>query len=261
MDVDICGPSIPTILGIANEQVHASASGWSPVYVQDNLAVMSVGFMLPSSKNAVMWRGPKKNGLISQFLKDVDWGYLDYLVVDTPPGTSDEHLSIVQYLKESGIDGAVVITTPQEVALQDVRREIDFCKKVGIRVLGLVENMSGFVCPGCKTESQIFKPSTGGAKKLAADMGIEMLGAVPLDPRIGKSADYGVSFLDEYPDSPASTAYLDIIDSKSCQSISIGLALTFLQESRRFSETSRGIHAIELVIRFDFCREFLTTEH
>lgn len=215
MDVDICGPSIPTILGIASEQVHSSSSGWSPVYVQDNLGVMSVGFMLPSSKDAVMWRGPKKNGLISQFLKDVDWGTLDYLVIDTPPGTSDEHLSIVQYLKESGIDGAVVITTPQEVALQDVRREIDFCRKVGIPIIGLVENMSGFVCPTCKTESQIFKPSTGGGRRLAEDMGVEFLGAVPLDPRIGKSADYGVSFLDEYPDSPATTAYLDIIDSKS----------------------------------------------
>jgi Mrp family chromosome partitioning ATPase len=213
MDVDICGPSIPTILGIANEQVHSSSSGWSPVYVQDNLAVISVGFMLPSARDAVMWRGPKKNGLISQFLKDVDWGDLDYLVIDTPPGTSDEHLSIVQFLKESGIDGAVVITTPQEVALQDVRREIDFCRKVGIRVLGLVENMSGFVCPSCKTESQIFKPSTGGGKKLAEDMGIELLGTVPLDPRIGKSADYGISFLDEYPDSPATAAYLNIIDS------------------------------------------------
>ncbi|KAJ7760453.1 cytosolic Fe-S cluster assembling factor NBP35 [Mycena metata] len=212
MDVDICGPSIPTLLGIASEQVHSSASGWSPVYVQDNLAAISVGLMLPSTSSAVMWRGPKKNGLIAQFLKDVDWGTLDYLLVDTPPGTSDEHLSIVQYLKESGIDGAVLITTPQEVALQDVRREIDFCRKVGIRVLGLVENMSGFVCPGCKTESQIFKPSTGGGKRLAEEMGIELLGCVPLDPRIGKSADYGVSFLDEYPESPASIAYLNIID-------------------------------------------------
>ncbi|KIJ55661.1 hypothetical protein M422DRAFT_151971 [Sphaerobolus stellatus SS14] len=214
MDVDICGPSIPTILGIADEQVHASSTGWSPVYVQDNLGVMSVGFMLPSAKDAVMWRGPKKNGLISQFLKDVDWGDLDWLVVDTPPGTSDEHLSIVQFLKESGIDGAVVITTPQEVALQDVRREIDFCRKVGIRVLGVVENMAGFVCPGCHTESQIFKPSTGGAKKMAEEMGLELLGSVPLDPRIGKSADYGVSFLDEYPESPATKAYLSIIERK-----------------------------------------------
>ncbi|KAH8832625.1 P-loop containing nucleoside triphosphate hydrolase protein [Flagelloscypha sp. PMI_526] len=213
MDIDICGPSIPTIFGVSSsESVHSSAAGWSPVYVQDNLGVMSIGFMLPSSQSAVMWRGPKKNGLIAQFLKDVDWGELDYMIVDTPPGTSDEHLSIVQYLKESVIDGAVVITTPQEVALQDVRREIDFCKKVGIKVLGLVENMSGFVCPNCKGESQIFKPTTGGGRKLAQDTGIEFLGAVPLDPRIGKSADYGVSFLDEYPDSPASIAYVEIIE-------------------------------------------------
>ena len=218
MDVDICGPSIPTILGIASEQVHTSAAGWSPVYVQDNLGAMSVGFMLPSSKDAVMWRGPKKNGLIAQFLKDVDWGALDYLVIDTPPGTSDEHLSIVQLLKESGIDGAVLITTPQEVALQDVAREIDFCRKVGVHILGLVENMAGFVCPNCKTESQIFLPSTGGAARLAKETGVELLGSVPLDPRIGKSADYGVSFLDEYPDSPATSAYLDIIQRTSTRS-------------------------------------------
>jgi hypothetical protein len=236
MDVDICGPSIPTILGIASEKVHISSSGWSPVYVQHNFGIMSVGFMLSSPKDAIMWRGPKKNGLISQFLKDVDWGDLDYLVIDTPPGTSDEHLSIVQFLKESGIDGAVLITTPQEVALQDVRREIDFCKKVGIRVLGVVENMSGFVCPGCKTESQIFSPSTGGAKRLAEDMGVEMLGAVPLDPRIGMSADRGVSFLDEYPDSPASTAYLDIIDSESA--LLFGFYICFLKFCIQKSNTS-----------------------
>ena len=231
MDVDICGPSIPTVLGIASEQVHSSSSGWSPVYVQDNLAVMSVGFMLPSSRDAVMWRGPKRNGLISQFLKDVDWGPLDYLLIDTPPGTSDEHLSIVQYLKESGIDGAILITTPQEVALQDVRREIDFCRKVGIRIIGLVENMSGFVCPNCKHESQIFEPTTGGAKALAKETGTDLLGVVPLDPRIGKSADYGVSFLDEFPDSPATSAYLNIIQSESFSFVLICLE-NFEQESR-----------------------------
>jgi Mrp family chromosome partitioning ATPase len=180
------------------------------VYIQDNLGVMSVGFLLPNSKDAIMWRGPKKNGLISQFLKDVDWGDLDWLVIDTPPGTSDEHLSVVQYLKESGIDGAVLITTPQEVALQDVRREIDFCRKVGLRVLGLVENMAGFVCPNCKTQTQIFMPTTGGAQALAKEMNVDMLGSIPLDPLIGKSADHGESFIDEYPDSLATIAYLQI---------------------------------------------------
>ncbi|KAF9786283.1 P-loop containing nucleoside triphosphate hydrolase protein [Thelephora terrestris] len=213
MDIDVCGPSIPTILGISNESIHSSSSGWSPIYVQPNLSAISIGFLLPSQSSAVIWRGPKKNGIISQFLRDVDWGELDWMLVDTPPGTSDEHLSIVKYLKDTaGVDGAVLITTPQEVALQDVRKEIDFCRKVGIPILGLVENMSGFVCPGCKTESQIFKPTTGGAKRLAEEAGIELLGTVPLDPRIGKSADYGVSFLDEYPDSPATEAYLNIVD-------------------------------------------------
>jgi len=211
MDIDICGPSIPLLTGLENSTIHTSSAGWSPVYALPNLSVMSIGFLLPSKANAVIWRGPKKNGLIKQFLKDVDWGELDYLVVDTPPGTSDEHLSIVQYMKEAGIDGAVIITTPQEVALQDVRKEIDFCRKTGIPILGVVENMSGFVCPSCKTESQIFKPTTGGAEGMVKEMGLELLGKVPLDPRIGASCDEGKSFLDEYPDSPATAAYLDIV--------------------------------------------------
>jgi Mrp family chromosome partitioning ATPase len=123
-------------------QVHQSAEGWSPVYVDDNLGVMSIGFMLPSADDAVIWRGPRKNGLIKQFLTDVVWNELDYLIIDTPPGTSDEHISIVQYLKSTDVDGAVVITTPQEVSMADVRKELNFCKKTGIPVLGIVENMA-----------------------------------------------------------------------------------------------------------------------
>lgn len=218
MDVDICGPSLPLMLGLQNERLHSTSSGWSPLYVLDNLAVMSIGFMLPSTSDAVIWRGPKKNGLIKQFLKDVDWGDLDYLLVDTPPGTSDEHLSIVQYLKESGIDGAVIITTPQEVALQDVRKEIDFCRKVGIPILGVVENMSGFVCPSCHGQSDIFIPSTGGADRMCQEEGLRLLGKIPLDPRIGKSCDTGTSYMDQYPDSPATAAYLDIVQ---CESASV----------------------------------------
>lgn len=164
--------------------MHVSGTGWSPIWVMDNLSVMSIQFLLPNRDDAVIWRGPKKNGLIKQFLKDVEWGDLDFLLVDTPPGTSDEHLSVNSFLKESGIDGAVMVTTPQEVSLLDVRKEIDFCRKAGIRVLGLAENMSGFVCPKCSTESQIFKASTGGGRALAEEMGIPFLGSVPLDPRI-----------------------------------------------------------------------------
>ncbi|XP_064406497.1 cytosolic Fe-S cluster assembly factor nubp1-A-like isoform X1 [Halichondria panicea] len=211
LDIDICGPSIPKVMGVEGEQVHQSGSGWSPVYVDDNLCVMSVGFLLSSPDEAVIWRGPKKNGMIKQFLRDVDWGEVDYLIVDTPPGTSDEHLSIVQYLSSTHVDGAVVITTPQEVSLMDVRKELNFCKKVGLPVIGVVENMSGFVCPKCKHESQIFPPTTGGAIKMAADMGVPFLGKLPLDPRIGWCCDRGKSFLSEVPDSPAATAYQEII--------------------------------------------------
>ncbi|KAI9034381.1 putative NBP35-nucleotide-binding protein [Hyaloraphidium curvatum] len=211
-DIDVTGPSQPKIMGLEGEPVHQSNSGWSPVYVEDNLAVMSIGFMLQTTDDAVIWRGPKKNGLIKQFLKDVEWSDLDYLLVDTPPGTSDEHLSIVQYLKDTGIDGAVLVTTPQEVSLQDVRKEISFCRKVGLRILGLVENMSGFVCPKCTKTSEIFPATTGGAAKMAKDMGLEFLGAIPLDPRIVYCCDRGLSFVDEYSDSPAAAAYIDIVN-------------------------------------------------
>lgn len=211
MDTDICGPSIPRMMGVEAETIHVSGSGWSPVWVSDNLGVMSVQFMLPNRDDAVIWRGPKKNGLIKQFLKDVEWGELDYLIVDTPPGTSDEHLSVNSFLKESWLDGAVVVTTPQEVSLLDVRKEIDFCRKAGIRVLGIVENMSGFVCPSCRHESQIFKATTGGGRKLAQETGIPFLGAVPLDPRIGMACDYGESFFDNFPDSPACKALREVV--------------------------------------------------
>ncbi|GME34095.1 cytosolic fe-s cluster assembly factor nbp35 [Neofusicoccum parvum] len=211
MDTDICGPSMPKMLGVEDETVHVTGGGMQPVWVADNLAVMSVQFMLPNRDDAVIWRGPKKNGLIKTFLKDVEWGDLDFLIVDTPPGTSDEHLSVNSFLKEAGVDGAVLVSTPQEVALLDVRKEVDFCRKAGIRILGIVENMSGFVCPNCKHQSQIFRASTGGARKLAEEQGIPFLGAVPLDPRIGMACDYGESFLDAYPDSPACKAIKDVV--------------------------------------------------
>lgn len=214
MDLDICGPSLPRMFGANGEQIHQSNSGWTPVYVADNLGLISISFMLPEEDAAIIWRGAKKNGLIKQFLKDVTWGeHLDYLLIDTPPGTSDEHLSINSYMKEAGIDGALIVTTPQEVALLDVRKEIDFCRKAGIRILGLVENMSGFVCPNCHGESKIFKPTTGGGKKLCEDLNVSFLGSVPLDPRIGKSCDMGESFFDSYADSPAATAILDVVDA------------------------------------------------
>lgn len=212
LDLDFCGPSLARIVGAHGERIHASASGWTPVYVSDNVGIMSIAFMLPDNDEAVIWRGQKKNGLIKQFLRNVDWGdHVDYMIIDTPPGTSDEHLSINQYMSPSGIDGAVIVTTPQEVALLDVRKEIDFCRKAGIPILGLVENMAGFVCPKCKGQSDVFLPTTGGGKHLAEELGLTFLGSVPLDPRIGSCSDSGENFLEEYPDSPSSDAILKVV--------------------------------------------------
>ncbi|XP_057662579.1 cytosolic Fe-S cluster assembly factor NUBP1 homolog isoform X1 [Diorhabda carinulata] len=214
LDIDICGPSQPRVLGVQDEQVHQSGSGWSPVYVEDNLSVMSIGFLLGSPDDAVIWRGPKKNGMIRQFLSEVDWGNLDYLFIDTPPGTSDEHLSAVTYLSKADLSGAVIITTPQEVALLDVRKEIDFCFKVNINILGVIENMSSFVCPKCEKSSDIFPASTGGAKKMCEEMKVPFLGSLPLDPRIARCCDEGKDFVTELADSPALKASHDIVKRK-----------------------------------------------
>lgn len=162
--------------------------------MQDNLGVMSIAFMLPNRDDAVIWRGVRKNGLIKQFLKDTCWGELDFLIIDSPPGTSDEHISLAQYLKKSTeVDGALIVTTPQEVSLLDVRKEINFCAKTKIPVLGVVENMSGFTCPNCECCTEIFFPSSGGAEKMSSDMNVPFLGKVPLDPRFSKAGESGVS--------------------------------------------------------------------
>ncbi|KAJ1555546.1 Nucleotide-binding protein 2, partial [Nowakowskiella sp. JEL0078] len=146
LDIDLTGPSIPRMFGLQSHKVHQSTSGWLPVYTDETkrLSVMSIGFLLERQDDPVIWRGPKKNAMIQQFINDVEWGAIDYLIIDTPPGTSDEHISIAEYLKEFKPDGAVIVTTPQAVALADVRKELSFCKKVNIPILGVVENMSGF---------------------------------------------------------------------------------------------------------------------
>ncbi|XP_063827984.1 cytosolic Fe-S cluster assembly factor Nubp1 homolog [Ostrinia nubilalis] len=219
LDADICGPSQPRLLGVRGEQVHNSGSGWSPVYVTDNLSLMSIGFLLGSPDDAVIWRGPKKNGMIKQFLSEVDWGDLDYLLIDTPPGTSDEHLSAVQYLSEAGLSGAVVVTSPQEVALLDVRKELQFCRKVNVPVLGVVENMALFVCPNCSSRSEIFPATTGGAPQMCSDLAVPFLGSLPLDPILARCCDDGRDFIQELPNSPAVTALKDIVKKivKNCE--------------------------------------------
>lgn len=213
LDIDICGPSQPRMLGVMGEQVHQSGSGWSPVYIEDNLSLMSIGFLLGSQDDAIIWRGPKKNGMIRQFLSEVDWGQLDYLVLDTPPGTSDEHLSATTYLcNTTGNWGAVLVTTPQEVSLLDVRKEITFCKRLKVPIVGVIENMSGFVCPKCSTQSDIFPATTGGAAQMCEEMEVPFLGSLPLDPKITKSCDLGHNFIADHSDSPAVVAVNLIVD-------------------------------------------------
>ncbi|XP_004524727.1 cytosolic Fe-S cluster assembly factor NUBP1 homolog [Ceratitis capitata] len=194
LDIDICGPSQPRMLGVEGENVHQSGSGWSPVGVDDNLCLMSIGFLLGSTDDAIIWRGPKKNSMIRQFLSEVDWGALDLLILDTPPGTSDEHLSVISYLHDDNSSDtlrAIIVTTPQEVSLLDVRKEINFCKKQKIPILGVVENMSTFRCGHCGTESEIFPAKTGGVGAMCAEMEVPYLGALPLDPQVTKACDNG----------------------------------------------------------------------
>jgi Mrp family chromosome partitioning ATPase len=213
LDIDICGPSIPRMLGLENEEVHQSNDGWTPVYYDNNLAVMSIGFLLSNKNDAVIWRGPRKNGLIKQFLTDVVWDNLDYLVIDTPPGTSDEHLSIIQYLGKTNILGAVVVTTPQEISLLDVRKELNFCVKTNIPIIGVVENMSGFTCPNCKCNYDIFKPNTGGAAKMCEEFNVDLLACIPIEPDLLQASDSGKTFVKEFPDSITSSCLMKVANA------------------------------------------------
>ena len=201
-DYDICGPSIPQMFGQVGVQAMGGMSGIQPIYVTENLCTMSIGYIV-NTETPIIWKGPKKNSLIRQFIKDVDWGELDYLIIDTPPGTSDEHLTIVSILNQCGVDGAIIITTPQDVSLIDVRKEINFCKRINLPIIGVVENMSGFVCPCCHKESVIFPPTHGGAEKMCEEMGVKFLGKIPLDPLIAKSCDIGSPYFLENPTAPA----------------------------------------------------------
>lgn len=191
LDIDIHGPSVPKLLGIDSGQVMGTRNGkMTPVEYNEYLKVISIGFLLQDNDTAIIWRGPMKYTVIKQFLADVDWGDLDYLVVDSPPGTGDEPLSICQLIENA--DGAVVVTTPQDVALIDVRKSVNFCKQLNMPVIGVVENMSGFTCPHCGKVTDIFK--NGGGEKMAGDMGVPFLGSIPIEHQIAASGDSGKPF-------------------------------------------------------------------
>ena len=201
MDIDICGPSIARMMGVEDEEVHRSGSGWEPVNVSNNLCVMSVAFMLPNKNDAIIWRGPRKTGLIKQFLCDVSWNNLDYLIIDCPPGTSDEHISITSFILNSkkynkNINiNALIVSTPQEVSLLDVRKEISFCNKVRLNILGIVENMKYFVCNCCGKKQKIFYPNTGGARNLSKRFNIPYLSGIPIDSNLLRITEKGKGYI------------------------------------------------------------------
>ncbi|HUU03456.1 MAG TPA: iron-sulfur cluster carrier protein MrpORP [Myxococcota bacterium] len=207
LDIDIHGPSIPKLLHIENAPVTGSDTTIDPVEVFDNLWVMSIGLLLHGKDEAVIWRGPMKYNAIKQFLKDVTWGELDYLLVDSPPGTGDEPLSVVQLLDNP--DGAIIVTTPQELALQDVRRSIMFCRQLNLPIFGVIENMSGFICPHCHERTDIF--GSGGGEAMASDMKVPFLGAIPIEPDVVSASDEGTPVVQSHPHSETALAFKRIV--------------------------------------------------
>ncbi|MBP7637494.1 MAG: Mrp/NBP35 family ATP-binding protein [Kiritimatiellae bacterium] len=206
LDVDLHGPSVPTMLGLVGYRLEGGENGMLPVEI-GGLKVLSVGFLLQNNDDPVIWRGPMKMGVIRQFIEDVEWGDLDLLVIDVPPGTGDEPLSVCQLIPE--LEGAVIVTTPQKVAAADVRKSINFCKELGVKVLGVIENMSGFACPKCGEVTPILRAN--GGRVMANEMGVPFLGSIPIDPLIAESGDDGKAFVESAASSPAAGAFREIV--------------------------------------------------
>jgi Mrp family chromosome partitioning ATPase len=209
LDADIHGPNIPKMLGIESEHVIGSGMGMIPVEALPTLKVISMGFFIGDPDNPVVWRGPLKHNAISQFLGEAEWGNLDFLVVDLPPGTGDEPLSVAHLIKN--VDGAVIVTTPQDVALLDSRKAVTFSRMLGIPVIGIIENMSGLICPHCHNEISLFKK--GGGEKAARDLKVPFLGRIPVDPEVVTDCDRGMPFVMAHPDSEATKAFKEIADT------------------------------------------------
>jgi len=203
MDADIYGPNQPQMMGVKGYEPVADENNKIEPAVSHGVKIMSMGFLMDPDK-AVIWRGPMLHGAINQFLKDVKWGELDYLVLDLPPGTGDVQLTLCQTVP---LAGSVIVTTPQSIALSDVRKAVSMFKKLNVPILGAVENMSGFVCPHCNKESKIF--SEGSAKALKANHGIDLLGGIPLDPAVCEASEVGTPIVVSHPDSAPAKAFRD----------------------------------------------------
>ncbi|MBN2228864.1 MAG: Mrp/NBP35 family ATP-binding protein [Candidatus Thorarchaeota archaeon] len=211
LDVDIYGPNVPKLLGLEGQHPTAEGDFIDPILGPLDVKVMSMAFLLRKDDDAVAWRGPLVAKAISQFLANVKWGELDMLVVDLPPGTGDEILSILQSIPD--IDGVIIVSTPQEVAVLDARRAIQLVEKMGVPVLGIIENMAEFVCPKCGESYKIF--GEGAAKKASEEYGIEHLGTLPLDPRVITLSDEGTPFVMEEPESIVSKSFSALVDNLS----------------------------------------------
>ena len=208
LDIDIHGPNLPKMLGVEDKRLDVSPVGIKPVEVKKNLKLVSMSFLLQDPNLPVIWRGPMKMKAIQQFLGDVKWDELDWLVIDSPPGTGDEPLSVAQLIPATG---AVIVTTPQEVSLMDSRKAVAFARKLNLNILGIIENMSGMVCPHCGKRIDLFKE--GGGYRAALELGVPFLGKIPLDPQIVTLGDEGKSFIDAQPKSEASQAFMRIVDN------------------------------------------------
>jgi ATP-binding protein involved in chromosome partitioning len=207
LDADITGPCIPKILGVRDKKLKGGPPGLFPAIGPFGIRVASMDFLLPSDDSPVIWRGPLKMRAIQQFLSDIVWGDLDFLFIDLPPGTGDEPLSIMQLLPE--MDGVVIVTLPSEVSQIVVKKAVTFSRQLSIPIIGLLENMSGFVCPHCGKQTDIFKKGAG--EKIANDLGVGLLGKIPIDPKICQDSDNGKSFIIEHPDSSASKVFMEIV--------------------------------------------------
>ncbi|MDI6688508.1 MAG: Mrp/NBP35 family ATP-binding protein [Desulfobacterales bacterium] len=210
MDVDLHGPDIPRMLGLEGMLTLNQNQKLVPMHFSENLQAVSVESFTLNKDDAIIWRGPIKHSAIRQFIADVEWGKLDFLIIDSPPGTGDEPLSVAQTIKDAK---AIIVTTPQEVALADVRKSINFCKTVKMKIFGLIENMSGFTCPNCGEKYDLF--GSGGGEKTAETAGITFLGKIPFDLNIVSCGDTGVSFQEKHKDSPATKAFADIAEKIS----------------------------------------------
>jgi len=208
LDADIHGPDIPLMLGVEGKRLEVSPNGVEPLEAKQNLKVVSMSFLITNADTPVIWRGPLKMNALRQFLSEVNWGELDFLIVDLPPGTGDEPLSIAQLVNP--LDGSIIVTTPQDVALLDSRKGVNFSKRVEVRVLGIIENMSGFVCPFCKKEIDLFKK--GGGERAALELKVPFLGRIPIDPQIVELADKGKLLLEDSPESSAAKAFNEIVE-------------------------------------------------